>query len=205
MMKYENKASNKPAGLRARRTRSRRGFVLAMVVVFIGVFFTMASFFYVFNLNQRPVIDKLDRGAIVEYMSQGLVEAIKLKIKEFPEEFRDCMREIEAFEKNNPGSNPFTSTNLPLAKAFFDEFRDKANLKNEYKIEIVDGEFEVEFEGVKRIYIGLPERQNNMANTEFINDVIQIALKMTYKDKTDNVVSRKYEASFDFKRKFAGN
>lgn len=182
----------------------RRGFALALVIVFLGVFFTMATFFYMFNQNQRPLLDKLDRGAIVEYMAMGLCEAVKLKIKEFPEEFREAMIQFENYQKNNPGVSIWNNlAPVPLAAAFFGEFRDAGRLKNMYKIDLVQDEFEVSFEGIKRIYIGLPEKSGT--NVEFINDIIQITVNLTYKDKNNVKLTRRFETSFDFKRKFLGN
>ena len=186
------------------RTPGRRGFALALVIVFLGVFFTMATFFYMYNQNQRPLLDKLDRGAIVEYMALGLCEAIKLKIKEFPEEFRDSMIQLENYQKSNPGVSVWNNpAPVPLAAAFFGEFGDSARLKNMYKIDIVQDEFDVVFADIKRVYIGLPEKSG--ANVEFINDIIQITVNLTYKDKSNVKLTRRFETSFDFKRKFLGN
>jgi len=190
----------------AHPARSRRGFALALVIVFLGVFFTMATFFYMYNQNQRPLLDKLDRGAIVEYMATGLCEAIKLKIKEFPEEFREAMIQLENYQKNNPGSSVWNNmTPVPLAAAFFSEFRDANKLKNMFKIELVQDEYDVIFEDIKRIYIGLPEKSGTVSNVEFINDIIQITVNLTYKDKSNVKLTRRFETSFDFKRKFIGN
>jgi len=85
----------------------RSGFVLPLVVVFLGSFFTMATIFYLFNLNQRPVVDILDRSAFADYIASGMAEILKLKVKEFPEEFRDTMKLIEFMQKQNqnPGKN----------------------------------------------------------------------------------------------------
>ncbi len=184
----------------------RRGFALALVIVFLGVFFTMATFFYMYNQNQRPLLDKLDRGAVVEYMAAGLCEAIKLKIKEFPEEFREAMIQLENYQKNNPGASVWNNLQpIPLAAAFFSEFRDPGKLKNMFKIDLVQDEFDVIFADIKRIYIGLPEKQGNVSNVEFINDIIQITVNLTYKDKANVKLTRRFETSFDFKRKFIGN
>ncbi|HOT77592.1 MAG TPA: hypothetical protein PK467_17525 [Candidatus Wallbacteria bacterium] len=79
----------------------RSGFVLPLVVVFLGSFFTMATIFYLFNLNQRPVVDILDRSAFADYIASGMAEILKLKVKEFPEEFRDTMKLIEFMQKHN--------------------------------------------------------------------------------------------------------
>ncbi|HNY12160.1 MAG TPA: hypothetical protein PKK26_11270, partial [Candidatus Wallbacteria bacterium] len=133
-------------------------------------------------------------------------EAVKLKIKEFPEEFREAMIQFENYQKNNPGVSIWNNlTPVPLAAAFFGEFRDSEKLKNMYKLNIVQDEFEVSFEGIKRIYIGLPEKSSTASNVEFINDIIQITVNLTYKDKTNNKLTRRFETSFDFKRKFMGN
>jgi len=184
----------------------RRGFALALVIVFLGVFFTMATFFYMYNQNQRPLLDKLDRGAVVEYMAAGLCEAIKLKIKEFPEEFREAMIQLENYQKNNPGTSVWNNLQpIPLAAAFFSEFRDPGKLKNMFKIDLVQDEFDVIFADIKRIYIGLPEKSGNVSNVEFINDIIQITVNLTYKDKANVKLTRRFETSFDFKRKFIGN
>lgn len=77
------------------------GFALPMVIVFLGSFFTMATIFYLFNLNQRPLVDILDRSAFADYAAFGMAEILKLKVKEFPEEFRDTMKLIEFKEKQN--------------------------------------------------------------------------------------------------------
>jgi len=79
----------------------RSGFILPVVVVFLGSFFTMATIFYLFNLNQKPIVEILDRSAFADYMALGMAEILKLKVKEFPEEFRDTMRLIEFMEKQN--------------------------------------------------------------------------------------------------------
>lgn len=79
----------------------RSGFILPVVVVFLGSFFTMAIIFYLFNLNQKPIVEILDRSAFADYMALGMAEILKLKVKEFPEEFRDTMRLIEFMEKQN--------------------------------------------------------------------------------------------------------
>lgn len=86
-------------------TDVRTGFALPMVIVFLGSFFTMATIFYLFNLNQRPIVDILDRSAFADYLAVGMAEILKLKVKEFPEEFRDTMKLIEFKEQQN--QNPW--------------------------------------------------------------------------------------------------
>ncbi len=83
----------------------KSGFVLPLVVVFLGSFFTMATIFYLFNLNQKPAVEILDRSAFADYLALGMSEILKLKVKEFPEEFRDTMKLIEFMQKQN--QNPW--------------------------------------------------------------------------------------------------
>jgi len=84
----------------------RSGFALPLVIVFLGSFFTMATIFYFLNQNQKPIVDILDRSAFADYLAVGMAEALKLKVKEFPEEFRDAMKLIE-FMKTQQGKKPW--------------------------------------------------------------------------------------------------
>ncbi len=81
------------------------GMAIPIVVVFIGTFFIMASFFYFANQTQKPLVEILDLSTSADYLALGMSEILKLKIKEFPEEFRDSMIKIEEME--NDGKKPW--------------------------------------------------------------------------------------------------
>jgi len=105
------------------------GFALTLVIVFIGVFFTMATMFYYFNLNQKPLVDLLDRSTATDYLVSGLAEIFKMKVKEFPEEFRESMIRVESEASSgaNPWANMQTTSSAsdpPSNKKYYNYFHD---------------------------------------------------------------------------------
>lgn len=105
------------------------GFALTLVIVFIGVFFTMATTFYYFNLNQKPLVDLLDRSTATDYLVSGIAEIFKMKVKEFPEEFREAMirTELEIKRGGRPWDNMQTvsaSSDPPTNKKYYNFFHD---------------------------------------------------------------------------------
>jgi hypothetical protein len=86
---------------RGRKKRSMRGSVLGYVFLVISFIFILATTFYLTTSNMSALVGRYDLSERAAYASRGLVEIVRLKMKELPVEFGEALEEMEGAVRAN--------------------------------------------------------------------------------------------------------
>ena len=150
--------------------------------------------------NEIPATKMLDKKIEARYMARSIAEVIRLKIKNYPEEFMEALRDLELYQKNGGISLPKNY------KTYVSDFNTTNAIRNNFGLgnENLSGKLN----GLKRIYIGKP---TSSGNSQFVTDVIELSIdvsyKLTKKDfvKTPRTVTTTLIEEIKFKRRFTPN
>jgi len=178
---------------------NKKGFAIAMVFFVIMLFVIIGSVLIKNTSNEIPAARMLDKKVDAGYIARSIAEVIRLKIKNFPEEFAEALRDLELHEKIG---SPTPKTYL----TYIDDFTTSTKLKNNFGINnsIISGKLL----GLKRIHIGIPV---NTGTSQFVTDVVELKIEVKYQLTKKDFVAKPREVKIElieeikFKRRFKPN
>jgi hypothetical protein len=178
---------------------NKKGFAIAMVFFVIMLFVIIGSVLIKNTSNEIPAARMLDKKVDAGYIARSIAEVIRLKIKNFPEEFAEALRDLELHE-NNSGPTPLTY------KTYIDDFNTSTKIKNNFGIN--DAKIAGRLLGLKRIHIGTPV---NSGTSQFVTDVVELKIEVKYQLTKEDFVPKPREVTIElieeikFKRRFKPN
>ena len=154
-------------------------FVIVIFIIIGGILITNTS-------NEIPAVKMLDKEIEARYLARSIAEAVRLKLKNHPEEFSEALRDYELAIKNGE-SIPETY------KTFISDFATFEAIKKNFGLSDV-GNITGYLKSLKRVAIGPPI---SYGGATYVTDIIELVVEVNYKlDKLDfvnkprNVVKR---------------
>jgi len=181
-------------------TINKRGIALGMVFFVIVILIIIGNTLLTNTGNEIPAIKMIDKQIEARYMARSISEAIRLKIKDHPEEFTEALRD---YENMNKGSGEISIKKPLNYETFISDFSEYEKLMENYGMG--NRSLRGRLKGMKRIYIGEPEVQKNQ---EFVTDVIELDVEVVYTLFKSDFVKEKRDVKIElterikFKRRF---